>query len=128
MPTILIETRAGWITAPEAIISAVHGAVAAALGLPDWDRTVRLVEHAPTHFPPPPGKGERFTLVGIDLFSGRSPEAKRAIYRGVVAGLAAVGVPVEDVTIRLNEIGRENWGIRGGRMATDVDLGFKVEV
>ena len=79
-------------------------------------------------FPAAARQGRAVHPVGIDLFSGRSPEAKRAIYRGVVAGLAAVGVPVEDVTIRLNEIGRENWGIRGGRMATDVDLGFKVEV
>jgi phenylpyruvate tautomerase PptA (4-oxalocrotonate tautomerase family) len=128
MPNILIETRAGWITAPDEVIGAVHAAVSAALGLPDWDRTVRLVEHAPTHFPPPPGRGDRFTLVGLDLFSGRSAETKRALYKGVVDGLETVGVPRGDVTITLNEISRENWGIRGGRMASEVDLGFKVEV
>jgi phenylpyruvate tautomerase PptA (4-oxalocrotonate tautomerase family) len=128
MPNILIETRAGWITAPEEVISAVHAAVAAALGLPEWDRTVRLIEHAPSHFPPPPGRGERFTLVGVSLFSGRSLQAKRTLYRNVVDQLEAVGVPRDDVTITLNEIDRENWGIRGGQMATDVDLGFKVDV
>jgi phenylpyruvate tautomerase PptA (4-oxalocrotonate tautomerase family) len=128
MPNILIETRTGWITAPEEVIAAVHTAVAAALGLPEWDRTVRLVEHAPSHFPPPPGRSERFTLVGISLFSGRSPDAKRTLYRNVVDQLETVGVPRDDVTITLIEIGRENWGIRGGQMASDVDLGFKVDV
>jgi phenylpyruvate tautomerase PptA (4-oxalocrotonate tautomerase family) len=128
MPNILIETRAGWTTAPDEVIGAVHAAVAAALGLPDWDRTVRMVEHAPTHLPQPPGRGDRFTLIGIDLFSGRSPETKRALYRGVVDALETVGVPRGDVTITLHEISRENWGIRGGQMASEVDLGFKVEV
>jgi phenylpyruvate tautomerase PptA (4-oxalocrotonate tautomerase family) len=128
MPNILIETRAGWITSPDEIISAVHGAVATVLGLPEWDRIVRLVEHAPSHFPPPPGRGERFTLVEISLFSGRSLDAKRTLYRQVVDRLEAAGVPRDDVTIRLNEISRENWGVRGGQMASDVDLGFKIEV
>jgi phenylpyruvate tautomerase PptA (4-oxalocrotonate tautomerase family) len=128
MPNILIETRAGWIISAEEVISAVHGAVATTLGLPGWDRTVRLVEHAPSHFPPPPGRGERFTLVEISMFSGRSLEAKRALYRQVVKGLEAVGVPSDDVTNTLNEISRENWGIRGGQMASEVELGFKVDV
>jgi hypothetical protein len=30
--------------------------------------------------------------------------------------------------ITLHELPRENWGIRGGQAATDVDLGFKVDV
>jgi phenylpyruvate tautomerase PptA (4-oxalocrotonate tautomerase family) len=128
MPNILIETRAGWITSPDEIISAVHSAVATALGLLEWDKTIRLVEHAPSHFPPPPGRSERFTLVNISMFSGRSSDAKRALYRCVVDQLEAVGVPPSDVTITLNEIGRENWGVRGGQMASEVDIGFKVDV
>jgi hypothetical protein len=28
----------------------------------------------------------------------------------------------------LHESPKENWGIRGGQAASDVDLGFKVEV
>jgi phenylpyruvate tautomerase PptA (4-oxalocrotonate tautomerase family) len=128
MPSTLIETRAGWVLSPEAVISAVHSAVAEALKLPDWDRTVRLVEHAKTHFPPPPGRGERYTLVEISLFKGRSIEAKRALYQGVVAGLEALGVPPSDVTITLIEVAAENWGVRGGQPASEVDLGFRIDV
>jgi hypothetical protein len=28
----------------------------------------------------------------------------------------------------LRELARENWGIRGGQAASDVDLGFKVDI
>ena len=79
MPIILIETRAGWITEPAAVIAAVHSAVQHALKVPDWDRTVRLIEHQPDHFPPPPGKGERFTLVQVTMIQGRSMQANRTL-------------------------------------------------
>ena len=128
MPSILIETREGWIASPEAAIAAVYGAVAEALKLPAWDRTVRLVEHRASHFPPPPSRGARFTLVGVTMFPGRSAEAKRALYRGVVAALERLGAPALDVTVTLVEVAAENWGIRGGQMASEVDLGFKVDV
>jgi hypothetical protein len=32
------------------------------------------------------------------------------------------------VLIKLNEIPVENWGIRGGNPASEVDLGFNVKV
>ncbi len=28
----------------------------------------------------------------------------------------------------LNEVERENWGLRGGQPASEIDLGFKVDV
>jgi phenylpyruvate tautomerase PptA (4-oxalocrotonate tautomerase family) len=128
MPNIRIETRSGWITSPETIISAVHGAVSEVLKLPVWDRTVRLVEHLPSHFPPPPDRGERFTLVEVTMFAGRSLEAKRMLYRTIVSRLEAAGVPASDVSITLIEVAAENWGIRGGQPASEVELGFKVDV
>jgi hypothetical protein len=128
MPNILIETRSGWITSPETITSAVHGAVSEVLKLPIWDRTVRLVEHPPSHFPPPPDRGERFTLVEVTMFAGRSLEAKRMLYRTIVSRLEAAGVPASDVTITLIEVAAENWGIRGGQPASEVELGFEVDV
>jgi hypothetical protein len=100
MPIILIETRAGWIAGPEAVLAAVHSAVHDALKVPDWDRTVRLIEHQPDHFPPPPGKGERFTLVGVTMFGGRSLQVKRKLYAGIVDNLATLGVPPTDTSPR----------------------------
>ena len=128
MPIILIETRAGWIADPATVIETVHSAVQNALKVPNWDRTVRLVEHQPDHFPPPPGKGERFTLVGVTMIHGRSLDAKRALYAGVVRNLAAIGVPSTDTMIYLNEIPLDNLTIFGPQPASEVELGFEVTV
>lgn len=131
MPTALIEIRKQYTEQEEvAIVKAVHSAMTAALQLPEWDGEVRLVVHAPHRFACPPNKGtpERYTLIGIDLFSGRSIEAKRALYSKIVDNLAACGIPGDHITINLNEIARENWGIRGGKPASEVELGFKVDV
>ena len=53
---------------------------------------------------------------------------KRNLYRAIVANLEPFGIPKNHVKIVLREQPRENWGIRGGQAACDVDLGFKVDV
>lgn len=64
----------------------------------------------------------------ITLFAGRSLEAKRALYREIVERLGRFGVAANDITIVLHEVALDNWGIRGGKPASEVDLGFKVDV
>ena len=128
MPNTLIATRAGWITDPAAVIDAIQSALLESLKIPEWDRTLRLVEHAPSHFAVPPGRGEKFTLVEITMFSGRSMGAKRALYQAIVRNLAALDVPSLDIKITLIETPPENWGVRGGVPASEIDLGFKIDV
>ncbi len=128
MPNTLIATRAGWITDPAAVIDAVHAALHEALKTPEWDRTLRLIEHPASHFAVPLDRGQRFMLVEITMFSGRSMAAKRALYQAIVRNLGALDVPPHDIKISLQEIPPENWGIRGGVPASEVDLGFKIDV
>ena len=129
MPNATIEVR--WRYTPEeeaGIIDAVHAAMMQGLKIPEWDKTVRLVVHKPHRFPQAPGKGERYTLVDIDLFSGRSLEAKKALYQAIVRNLGPFGIPGDQVKILLRESPAENWGIRGGVPASEVELGFEVNV
>jgi phenylpyruvate tautomerase PptA (4-oxalocrotonate tautomerase family) len=128
MPNTTIETRTGWIADAKAVIEAVQSALHEALRLPEWDRTLRLIEHTPDHFAVPPGRGPRYTLVEVTMFSARSLMAKRALYQAIVRNLGTLGVPVDDVKITLIEVPPENWGIRGGQPASEVDLGFEIEV
>jgi phenylpyruvate tautomerase PptA (4-oxalocrotonate tautomerase family) len=128
VPNTLIATRSGWIADPAAVIDAVQSALREALKIPEWDRTLRLIEHLPSHFAVPPGRGEKFTLVEVTMFSGRSMDAKRALYQAIVRNLAPLGVPALDIKITLIEIPPENWGLRGGMPASEIDLGFKIEV
>jgi phenylpyruvate tautomerase PptA (4-oxalocrotonate tautomerase family) len=128
MPNTTIETRTGWIADAKAVIEAVQSALREALRLPEWDRTLRLIEHAPDHFAVPPGRGPRYTLVEVTMFVGRSMAAKRALYQAIVRNLGTLGVPPDDIKITLIEVPPENWGIRGGQRASEVDLGFEVDV
>ena len=128
MPNTLIATRAGWVTDPAAVIDAVQAALREALKIPEADRTLRLIEHPASHFAVPPGRGEKFTLVEVMMFSGRSLAAKRTLYQAIVRNLAAHGVPALDIKITLIETPPENWGLRGGLPASEIDLGFKIDV
>jgi phenylpyruvate tautomerase PptA (4-oxalocrotonate tautomerase family) len=109
-------------------VEAVQAALVEALKLPVEDRGVRLVVHEPHRVAIPPQRTERFTLVSIDLFSGRSLDAKRNLYRAIITNLAPIGIPPDDVKIVLREVDPENWGIRGGKPASEVELGFKIDV
>jgi phenylpyruvate tautomerase PptA (4-oxalocrotonate tautomerase family) len=129
MPLIRVEIREGWSSAAKArLLDAIHAATVEALRIPDEDRTQILTEHPAEAFEIPPGKGDRFTLVEITMFAGQSLDAKRRLYRAVVTNLGRLGVPPSDVLIVLHEVALENWGIRGGTPASDVDLGFEVDV
>ncbi len=131
MPHVLIETRREASKAGEvALIEAVHGALERAFRIPPTDRHVRLLVHEPHRFAVPPGTAEPdlFTQVSIDAFAGRSLDAKRALYREIVESLEPLGIPGDHVSILLRESPLENWGIRGGAAACDVDLGFDVNV
>jgi phenylpyruvate tautomerase PptA (4-oxalocrotonate tautomerase family) len=129
MPLIRIEIREGWLSAEKAgLLDAIHAAAVEALRIPDEDRTQILTEHPADAFEIPPGKGERFTLVEITMFAGRSLDAKRHLYRAVVRNLGRLGIPPSDVVIVLHEVALQNWGIRGGTATSDVDLGFEVDV
>jgi phenylpyruvate tautomerase PptA (4-oxalocrotonate tautomerase family) len=129
MPNVTIEVRRHYSREEEGgIIDAVHAALMEALKIPEWDRTIRLVVHEPHRMASPPERGEFYTLVEVDLFSGRSLKAKKNLYRAIVRNLAPFGIPGSHVKILLRESPPENWGVRGGIPASEVDLGFKVKV
>jgi hypothetical protein len=131
MPSVLIETRAEHSEDMELkMMEAVHSALRESFKIPEHDRNVRLISHKPHRLQCPPGKSnpELYTHISIDCFAGRSLDAKRSLYKSIVRNLVGLGIPADHVKILLREIGAENWGIRGGQAACDVDLGFKVDV
>jgi phenylpyruvate tautomerase PptA (4-oxalocrotonate tautomerase family) len=131
MPSVLIEARKTRTPEEEtALMEAVHAALREAFRIVPGDRNVRLVVHEPHRFACPPhlAQPELYTHVSIDAFAGRSLDAKRALYRTIVENVGALGIPKDHVKILLRELPRENWGVRGGQAACDVELGFKIDV
>jgi phenylpyruvate tautomerase PptA (4-oxalocrotonate tautomerase family) len=129
MPLARIEVRKNRpAEEAAAIMEAVYQAQREALKVPEGDRQIRYVEHKPAYFSVPPGKTENYTLVEITLFPGRSLEAKRNLYKSIVKRFGALGIAPSDIFIVLYEPPLDNWGLRGGIPASEVDLGFNLNV
>lgn len=131
MPSPLIEVRRAYSQEQEVqLIEAVQDALIEGFRIPAEDRCVRLIAYEPHRFiyPPRLSRPECYTLVTVTGFAGRTIEAKRRLYRSIVERLGALDIPADHITITLNEVERENWGLRGGVPASEIDLGFKVDV
>jgi phenylpyruvate tautomerase PptA (4-oxalocrotonate tautomerase family) len=131
MPSTLIEVRRQLTQQQEiAIMDAVHAALCEAFKVPSDDKNIRLLVHEPHRFACPPERtqADLYTYISIDAFAGRSLDAKRMLYKAIVRNLATLGIPADHVKILLRDIPKENWGIRGGQAACDVELGFKIDV
>jgi 5-carboxymethyl-2-hydroxymuconate isomerase len=92
MPLVRLEVRQGRsATQKQALLQAAHAALAEALGIPDYDRMQRIVEHARDDFELPPGSSD-FVLVEVTMFAGRSRQAKRLLYQALVRNFGTLGV------------------------------------
>ena len=128
MPDVLVETRGGWLGAKRAaFLDAIHMAMVEALRIPPDDKVLRLVEHPEECFAIPRGAGT-FTHIEITMFAGRSLSAKRALYQAIVRRIEPFGVQPGDVKIILHEVARDNVGMRGGKAAVDLELGYEVKI
>ena len=112
------------------MVDAVRGALSEALRAPDDDPAVRLTEYPREQFslPYPDRHSDHYTLVEVTMFQGRSMDTKRRLYETIVRGLGFFGVPANDVVIVLHEPAMENWGVDGGTPASEVEVGFKVDI
>ncbi len=129
MPPTTIDVFAGRSAEDKrAVIQAVHDALVESLRILDHDRKYRLREYTRDEMMVPPGASDRYTIVEISMFPGRSLDAKRRLYQAIVRNLGRLGTPPTDGFITLHEPPMENWGIRGGIPASEVDLGFEVNV
>ncbi len=110
-----------------AFIDEFHKKMMAVLKIPEYDRLV-AVDQKTAGFYLPPNSSGKYILFEIDMFSGRTLETKKKLYKELFALANSVGVKGSDVNVILKDIEKENWGIRGGQPASEVDLGFKTNI
>ena len=127
MPLVHVHLRAGRSAAQKkALLDGVHAAFVEAFKLPPADRNQLVHEYAPEDFEARYGTDAVF--VEGSIFPGRSLDAKRLLYRLLVENVEKAGIARDQVLVVLHEPPLENWGIRGGQAAVDVQLGFKTNV
>jgi phenylpyruvate tautomerase PptA (4-oxalocrotonate tautomerase family) len=106
----------------------IHGCVVEALHVPPEKRFHRFFPLAAEDFIYPDDRGERYTIVEISLFEGRSVEAKKHLIRLLYErARAELGLSPRDLEITLFETPRHNWGIRG-RPGDELSLAYAVNV
>ena len=128
MPIVHVHLCAGRPAAEKkAILDGVHAALVEAFRIPEQDRNQLVHEYAPEDFDA--RHGPQAVSLELIVFPGRTPDAKRRLYQAVVRNLErAAGIDPKRVLVVLHEPPLENWGIRGGQAATDVQLGFALDV
>ena len=112
------------------MVEAVRAALSEALRAPADDPVVRLAEYPREEFllPYPERHSDRYTLVEITMFAGRSMDTKRQLYEAIVRRLVQFEVPGDDILIVLHEPALENWAVDGGTPASEVDVGFRIDI
>lgn len=112
-----------------ALLDGIHSALVDAFLIPDYDRHQQVYELDENNFEIPPTKSNQFVIVEIIAFQGRSFDAKKKLYTAIIRNLGrSPGITGDDILIIIHEPPLENWGIRGGKPASEGDIGFKIDV
>jgi len=128
MPCVRIATGT-WAAGSEMkLIEAVQSALVAAFKIPQTDRDIVLDLYDESRRIVATGRSERYTRVEIIGIGTRSLDAKRALFAAISDNLEAAGVPRRETRFFLVESPAESWGIKGGVLASEVDIGFKINV
>ena len=127
MPVIKITTNFSLGNTKQQLVDQFHELMLETFKITEHDRLM-IIDEKPDDFFQPTNTNGNYTLVEIQLFHGRSMDVKRQLYDRIVKLLENYHVPSENTRIVLHEIDRGNWGIRGGKAASDVDLGYAIDV
>jgi len=127
MPLVKIETIKGHDREfLQSLMNSTMDCVQSVLVLPADDRNIRLMEYENELFVM---KKPYKYLIEITMFSGRSSNIKKTLYKTIVSVLEEKnGIKKEEIFIVLNEQPLENWGVRGGTAASDLNLNFKIDI
>ncbi len=106
----------------------IHSCVVDALQYPPEKRAHRFFPLEKEEFFYPPGRTERYTIIEVSMFEGRSTEAKKTLIRLLFERFSSVlGIGPQDVEITIFETPMHNWGFRG-LPGDEHALNYKVNV
>ncbi len=110
----------------KSLMTAIEDGMASAFTKPASDVVVMLSEYPAGSIS---NKDNNFIYVEILAIAGRSDDSKRQLYKQLYERFSRLGpLNPTDVLIMLHDMPKQNCGVRGGQMAADIELGFKVNV
>ncbi len=112
----------------EVLSSTIHSCVVDALNYPLHKKFQRFFPLQSEDFEYPSDRSEKYIIIEILMFAGRSVEAKKSLYRLLFERLQEkLDIAPLDIEIILIETPSYNWGIRGVS-GDELNLSYKVNV
>jgi phenylpyruvate tautomerase PptA (4-oxalocrotonate tautomerase family) len=113
---------------PRAEISnVIHNSVMEALEYPADKKFHRFFPLEREDFMFSSDRSDKYTILEISMFEGRSVEAKKKLIALLFQNFAALGISSHDLEITIFETPKHNWGIRGVP-GDELELSYRVEV
>ncbi len=107
---------------------AIHGCLQAVLGLPEDKRAHRFIPLHRDDFFYPGGRSDAYTVIEINMMSGRTQQTKKALIMRLFSVLEAeLGLAPIDVEITINEQPPHCWGFRG-LTGDEARLSYEVKI
>lgn len=111
-----------------ALSEAIHSSIVEALKYPVSKRAHRFFPMAKEDFHFPESATERYTIVEVSMFEGRSIEAKKRLIKLLFQRIGALAKRLpNEIEITITETPRHNWGLRG-RPGDEVSLSYEVQI
>ena len=115
MPLVRVEIIKG--QSPEykkTLLDTIHQSLMDSIGIEDWDRFQRIIEINREDFETSSEKTEKFMIIEITMFPGRTKEQKKLMIETITSRLnEKLGIKPTDIFIVINEPTNENWGMGG---------------
>lgn len=113
----------------QALSDALNDAISIGLVFPKERRLQRFFPMAAEDFIyPAHERSERYTIIEIETFQGRSAETLRTLVREIYARVpAATGIPPVDLDVIITEQPRHAWGLMG-ECGDEIKLTYKVAI
>jgi phenylpyruvate tautomerase PptA (4-oxalocrotonate tautomerase family) len=129
MAQFKIYGRTSFLLAAHAQIGeVVHQAAVRTLQLPTDKRFQRFIALDSWQLVAPPDRSERYLLLEVLMFTGRSLATRKALVRALMDDLSrALKLSPLDVEVTIIESPRVNWGIRG-QHGDELTLPYKVDL
>lgn len=107
---------------------AIHACVVEALKFPEDKRAHRFFHMERGDFYYPASASDKYTIIEISMFEGRSVDTKKQLIRMLFQRLCAdTNRKPNEVEITITETPRHNWGFRG-LPGDEIGLPYRVEV
>ena len=108
---------------------AIHDCMQSVLGLPEDKRAHRFVPLDRDDFYYPGGRSDAYTVIEINMMSGRKPETQKALIKTLFQVLEdRLALSPIDVEITIKEQAPYQWGFRGMTGDEAKDLKYQITV